>query len=369
MREIKCLNCKGICTKYGKTRTGKQRWHCGICNIVFTEKVDNNAKQLQIFLGWLFSKQIQTQMPSKGRTFRYNTSKFWQLWTLPPKIEERSKVAYVDGIYLARNLCVLICCDNTHVLGWYVCRHESTKGWEALLSRIAAPELVVSDGGSGFRTALRRVWPHTLHQRCLFHAFGQVKRYTTTKPKTPAGRELYKLAQDLLYVKNKKLAAVWLTGLHDWRIKYNDFLKEMTRDEYGHLKPTHERLLRAEASLLTLVKENTLFTFLIDSASYPAMNNRIEGGVNSLLRDMLRNHRGLILERRLKAVYWWCYMHSPNPLSIAEILKTMPTDDDIQVIYSRLYARQQLEGAIPKWGTAAAWGELHMSTTNGHRWD
>lgn len=30
--------------------------------------------------------------------------------------------------------------------------------------------------------------------------------------------------------------------------------------------------------------------------------------------------------KRLKAVYWWCYMHSPRPLSISDILNCMPTD-------------------------------------------
>lgn len=44
---------------------------------------------------------------------------------------------------------------------------------------------------------------------------------------------------------------------------------------------------------------------------------------------MLREHRGLSLERRVKAVYWWCYMHAERPMSAAEILKVMPTDKGI----------------------------------------
>ena len=63
-------------------------------------------------------------MPGKGRTFRRKTAKFWSIWPLPPKVEEVHDVVYLDGIYLARNLCVLICCNDTHVLGWYVCRYE-----------------------------------------------------------------------------------------------------------------------------------------------------------------------------------------------------------------------------------------------------
>ena len=43
-------------------------------------------------------------------------------------MEEVHDVVYLDGIYLARNLCVLICCNDTHVLGWYVCRYEHVTG-------------------------------------------------------------------------------------------------------------------------------------------------------------------------------------------------------------------------------------------------
>ena len=96
-------------------------------------------------------------------------------------------------------------------------------------------------------------------------------------------------------------------------------------------------MLKAESSLWRLIRQQTLFTFLecID-ITIPTTNNRIEGGVNAQLRSMLRAHRGLSLERRQKVVYWWCYMHSPRPLSISDILNCMPTDESIAAIYKRL---------------------------------
>ena len=62
--------------------------------------------------------------------FVEKTSQFWELWPLPPKVESSSSVVFVDGIYLARNACILICCNETHVLGWYVCRYAHSKAWE-----------------------------------------------------------------------------------------------------------------------------------------------------------------------------------------------------------------------------------------------
>ena len=151
------------------------------------------------------------------------------------------------------------------------------------------------------------MWPNAKHQRCLFHVFCQIKRYTTSRPNTMAGIELYGLSKDLLKVKSRREAEIWVKRFVEWIKKYQRFLSEMTIDEHGNKRPTHERLLKAERSLFKLIRENTLFTYLDeewnDEFSAPSTNNRIEGGINSRLREMLRNHRGLSIERRIKAVY------------------------------------------------------------------
>ena len=286
---------------------------------------------------------------------------------MPPKIESPMNVVYVDGIYLGRKACILICCNERYVLGWYLCRYENSRAWEALMQRIAAPAMVVSDGGHGFRKALKRVWPKAKLQRCTFHAFLQVKRYTTDRPKTIAGIEMYMIAKDLLMIKDMEQAGHWVTRLINWRIKHKTFLSEITRDEKGKLRPMHERLLKADRSLVRLVRQNTLFTYLDESLSYgeelPSTNNRIEGGVNAQLRTMLRNHRGMSIERRIKAVFWWCYFHSPKPLSASEILKVMPTDRSISKLYKAMNERAKLEDSIPTWGDAIVWHELHKSNS------
>ena len=146
-------------------------------------------------------------------------------------------------------------------------------------------------------------------------------------------------------------AFIWINELSAWRMTYSDFLREMTIDEFGNKRSTHERLLKAESSLWRLIRQQTLFTFLeCFDITIPTTNNRIEGGVNAQLRSMLRAHRGLSLERRLKAVYWWCYMHSPNPLSNAEILKVMPTNKSISDIYHTIHEQSRLEASIPTLG-------------------
>lgn len=312
-------------------------------------------------------------MPGNGRSFRRNTSKFWEIWPMPPKIEEPREVVFLDGIYLARKACILICCDKKDVLGWYLSRYEHAKAWEALMSRIAEPKIIVTDGGSGIKKALRNTWPNAKHQRCIFHVFCQVKRYTTSRPKTSAGIELYALAKDLLKVENAEESKEWVDRFTGWILKHEEFLSQRTYDEHGHSRPTHERLIKAEKSIIRLLKENTLFTYLNGDwrteGEIPSTNNRIEGGVNARLREMLRHHRGLSIDRRIKAVYWWCYLHSPNPLSASELLKVMPTDQSISEIYRKMNQKRKLEDSIPQWGDAIVWSEFHHSGEYPNDWD
>jgi hypothetical protein len=342
--------------------------------VTFSPKIDNSAKQLNVFLQWLFSKERQKDMPGEGRTFRRKTAKFWNVWPLPPLVEAKRDVLFVDGIHLGRHACILICCDRDHVLGWYLCRYEHSGAWTSLMSRIAEPELVVSDGGTGFAKALKKTWPHAKHQRCVFHAFCQIRRYTTTQPKTPAGIELYALSKELLHIETSEGAAKWVDSFLGWMTRHSLFLSQVTYDEFGNSRPKHERLIKAKNSIVRLLKDGTMFTYLDESLrskidEIPSTNNQIEGGINSRLRAMLREHRGLSIERRIKAVFWWCYMHSPDPLSASEILKIMPTDKSIADIYQRMRDAGKHAESIPRWGDAVVWSELHTSSDYPVYWD
>ena len=189
-----------------------------------------------------------------------------------------------------------------------------------------------------------------------------------------AGIELYILAKDLLHLETEEEAEKWTDRFLNWTQKHHKFLSQMTYDENGHKRPTHERLLKAQRSILRLLKERTMFTYLKESLraeikGIPSTTNRIEGGINSRLRAMLRDHRGLSIERRIKAVFWWCYMYSPKVLSASEILKVMPTEKSIADIYGKMTKQERIGEVIPMWGDAVVWGELHRSSDYPVYWD
>lgn len=377
MSAPKCPICHELMKKHGKTKAGKQRWICKSCKATKTHAINSDAKQLKIFLDWLLSRKRQTDIThATDRTFRNRTARFWKYWALPPLIDEIHKVVYVDGFHLGRKAVVLIACSDEYVLGWYLARHEHTQAWVNLLRRIAPPDMVVSDGGQGFRNAVKQIWPDTQIQRCALHAFNQVRRCTTYNPRLVPGRELLLIAIDLLHIKTEDEALVWLKRYFDWCKYWDEFLAEKSYIDGKHVF-THEKLRKAKRSLNRLISSGYLFTYLdpllsLDT-SLPSTNNRIEGGVNAPLREMLRLHRGMSLNRRIKAIFWWCYLHTECPLGPANILKVMPTDDDIDEIYNKLARNKKLSSVIPKWGDAIMWSELHHIDLNHdafrHDWD
>ncbi len=212
-------------------------------------------------------------------------------------------------------------------------------------------------------SALKQVWPHTKVQRCLFHVYSQVRRYTTSRPKLLAGQELYKLALDLMSLKNIQQAQWWVENYLNWCEFWADFLEEQSIIN-GKKCYTHERLRKARSSLSRLINKGVLFNYLdshlTKEGPLPSTNNLIEGKVNAQLRALLNNHRGLSLMRRVKAIFWWCYMHTQSPKPPKELLQVMPTDDDIDLLYQSYspYA-QQLEDGPKEWGDKVVWEELH----------
>ena len=370
MTSQRCPVCGGNMKRHGKTAANSQRWQCMSCKATKTRKIDSSAKKLDTFLRWLLSAKTQVEMPGQGRSFRRAAERFWEIWPIAPVCDEIFHVVFVDGIWLGRNVVVLIACTKDHVIGWHVARSENSGAWAALMARIASPDVVVTDGGSGFEKVRRTVWPQTRVQRCTFHAFCQVKRQTTTRPKLQAGVELYGIAKSLLHVVDADGAAAWTAEFAMWCSRWDSYLKEKTLIE-GRMQYKHERLRRARRGLEKLVRANVLFTYidesLLEQGGVPATTNLIEGGVNAQLRAMLRCHRGMKIDRRIKAISWWCLMHTENPPSAADILQEMPTDNSIAHLYRLLEGSKDTETAIAQWGTAVVWHELHSS--GGYRMD
>lgn len=176
--------------------------------------------------------------------------------------------------------------------------------------------------------------------------------------------------KDLLHVTTVEQARQWVQDYHQWCARWKDFLAEKTLSDNGWVY-THERLVRARNSMNRLISKGVLFTFVDPHWDHamPAMNNQIEGATNAPLRQVLRDHQGMRLTRRIKAVFWWCYMHSEHPLPAAKIVKVMPTDKHIETAWATACQEHPITASIPRWGDAICWNELHHTTPYHNPWD
>lgn len=210
-------------------------------------------------------------------------------------------------------------------------------------------------------------------QRCLVHVMRQIMRKTTCNPKLECGRELLKLAKELTKIQHADAAAKWVGDYTNWCTKWENFLREFTLKD-GRKIYTHERIRSARHSLNTLVKERTMFTFkeLTEelSGTWDSTNNIIEGKFNAQIRLMLRHHRGLSTMRRVKAVFWWCYLHSEFKKPEAEMLREMLTDEQVEGLFALASRKNKRDdGAPEEYSTSLPeWSEMKKSGSYATGW-
>ena len=63
--------------------------------------------------------------------------------------------------------------------------------------------------------------------------------------------------------------------------------------------------------------------------------------------------------KRVKAEFWWCHAHSGDARTAREKLATMPTDADIDFLFSVYSASPPRDDGGPEWGDRVVWEDLH----------
>ena len=177
--------------------------------------------------------------------------------------------------------------------------HESKAAYLALFSRLPAPDVLITDGLRGAEAACTQAWPGTRIQRCLVHVQRNTRTDLTSRPRLQAGRELKRLSDRLTSVETAGQAVRWGEALNAWHERWKDFIAERTyaRDDPSNPKAsrhrwwwTHEELRRCHRRLERLFREGRLFAYLepelLKGGPVARTTNRLEGGVNSVVKDV-----------------------------------------------------------------------------------
>ena len=267
----------------------------------------------------------------------------WYIDVPDPQAQLNGRVfdqIFLDGTYTAGG-CLIIAATLTHVIAWRWCTRETTADYQRLIDTIPAPLIAVIDGGQGAATAIKTCWPNTKIQRCLVHAQRVVRRYTTSRPRTEAGKTIYQLALKLTTITTIDQAANWGGQLQQFSSVYRTWLNEKTwikDDTTGRWKQTwtHKNVRNAYNSLNHLWRKQLLFVYLdppkqvLDATSIKSTTNSLEGAINAPLKLLARTHRGRSGEHQRRMIDWWLY------------LKTELPDDPIRIARQSNWGQEQL---------------------------
>ena len=277
---------------------GVQRYKCAMCGKIFIDRVTINSKKL--WQEYTKGKQTYWQLAQK-----YECS----VKTIQRKIDAVELVTettfssfanvLMDTTYFGRTFGVMVfknSIDGQILFKQYV-KQETNRlylqGIEEIARRGIKISAIICDGRKGL---FQLFGVDLLIQMCNFHQIAIIRRYLTMNPKMQASKELWKVS--LLLTKTCK--EIFEARLRVWHNQWKDFLNEQRIDEKGKKRYVHKKLRSAYRSLKTNMP--WLFTWDMNRAlNIPNTTNAIDGHFANL-KNKLRNHNGLSIERKKKFI-------------------------------------------------------------------
>ncbi len=253
----------------------------------------------------LWKKYVWKRQTTKQLAEEYQRSERWirqQLDKLPVRkstVKPQPVVIVADTTFVKRLYGVSVI-RSPHLkrnLVWKVTLTESAKTYHELRWRLEKQGFEIQAAVVDGRPGLIEVFWDVPIQMCHFHQIAIMTRYLTTRPKLIAGQTLRHIALCISKSNEDEMRKT----LNNWHDKWKEFLKEKTfNPATKRWFYTHKRLRSAFRSI------NRNLSILYTYQKYPELN--IPNTTNSLdgtfshVKDMLRIHRGLKKNRKLKMI-------------------------------------------------------------------
>jgi hypothetical protein len=211
----------------------------------------------------------------------------------------RKVVVLMDTTYWGRGFGVMLFKDaltKENLLKYYVKTETNAmylQGINSLKSLGYQVIAIVCDGRKGLFSLFNEIPV----QMCQFYQAAIIRRYLTKNPKLQASKEL----MDVVKFMKETDKESFVGGLRLWYAKWEKFLNERTIN-FETKKSTykHKRLRSAYRSLINNLP--WLFTWYDNyELNIPNTTNAIDGHFADL-KNKLRNHNGLSIERKKKFI-------------------------------------------------------------------
>ena len=275
-----------------------QRYKCYVCGRQFLGVKRLNADEL--WAEYSIEKQTYKQL-AKRHDCSIKTIQRYLDKVVIKRNDTFHSVANVlmDTTYFGRGFGVMVFKDSLSgdILYKSYVKHETNalyiKGLETIGSRGITIQSIICDGRKGHLTLYNDI----PIQMCQFHQVQIVLRYLTRKPKQEAAIELRKVTLTLTNSTKKE----FVQRLDRWHSRWENYLNERSINHHtGKSFYTHKRLRSAYLSLC----RNMPYLFVFEQ--YPALmipntTNALDGSFSDL-KNKLRNHNGLTLERKKRFI-------------------------------------------------------------------
>jgi hypothetical protein len=234
---------------------------------------------------------------------------------IPELITDESYLL-IDGLWFGKKYCLMLYRHHKRkflIHASFVSRERGSlieKDLKCLKSRYRFTG-IVSDGGTGIRNAVFKLFRHIPHQICMAHLHRDIINAIGRKPKDRRVRELKKLADHIWLIESKEALNWWKDKLQRWVNRNSDFLDEKKHAEGYGWWYIHTGVRKAQRILISL--PDTSFKFL-DRPLMPKTTNELEGSISVLSRKH-NIHKGLKKERVKPFISWFIYFYNRKILS------------------------------------------------------
>jgi len=192
----------------------------------------------------------------------------------------------LDASCFEKDLWLLLFRANEQNIDFMIVDSEKNNYYEMMLGKLKDKCDSLSftlDGKPGLKKLIREIFEDSPIQLCQVHFSRNIRKYTTSRPKTDSGKDLYDLAMSVTHLQERE----FIDRFKEIEDRYSEFLKE--RNEHKQFK--HKRL----RSTVNAFRRDIPYLFVCQRFPYLQIENSTNSceGYFSHLKKMVNVHPGL----------------------------------------------------------------------------
>lgn len=326
-RSVFCPSCNTRCIRWGTNHAGTTRYRCLLCKKTHVASQKKHARchafqwyfEQYVLYGVTYSTLVRMSPYSLATLTRAFDRIFQKTppQLIIPVLRETETYLILDGKWFGKRVCLMLYRQSRSKLILYACFMPKEYG-TLILKNLKELDRqgyrftgVVSDGGTGIKKAVVKMYGHIPHQICMAHIHRQATCAIGIHPKEEHIKELRRLADHMWLIESKEARTWWKSKVNAWIRNYGMYLGATKWDTTGHWWYIHSGVRKSVRAIKTAYED--CFSFL-DHPLMPKTSNEIEATIGNLSMKHLV-HRGMKREKLQQFIAWYIYFYNRKLLS------------------------------------------------------